>query len=70
MMLGGMGSLPGAILGGLLLGIVEANAFWYGGAVMRDLSAYLLLFVMLIVRPGGLMGQKIVGEQRAADERV
>ena len=70
MMLGGMGSLPGAILGGLLLGIVEANAFWYGGAVMRDLSAYLLLFVMLIVRPGGLMGQKIVAEQRAADERV
>ena len=70
MMLGGMGSLTGAILGGLLLGIVEANAFWYGGAVMRDLSAYLLLFIMLIVRPGGLMGQKIVAEQRAADERV
>ena len=70
MMLGGMGSLPGAILGGLLLGIVEANAFWYGGAVIRDLSAYLLLFVMLIVRPGGLIGQKIVAKQRAADERV
>jgi len=70
MMLGGMGSLPGAILGGLLLGVVEANAFWYGGAVIRDLSAYLLLFVMLIVRPGGLIGQKIVAKQRAADERV
>ena len=58
------------MLGGLLLGSVEANAYWYGGAVMRDLSAYLLLFVMLIVRPGGLMGQKIVAEQRAAEERV
>ena len=31
MMLGGMGSLPGAILGGLLLGVVEANALWYLG---------------------------------------
>ena len=70
MMLGGMGSLPGAILGGLLLGVVEANAFWYGGPVIRDISAYLLLFMMLIVRPGGLVGQRIVAQQQAADERV
>jgi branched-subunit amino acid ABC-type transport system permease component len=70
MMLGGMGSLPGAILGGLLLGVVEANAFWYGGPVIRDISAYLLLFVMLIVRPGGLVGQRIVARQQAAYERV
>jgi branched-subunit amino acid ABC-type transport system permease component len=70
MMLGGMGSLPGAILGGLLLGVVEANAFWYGGPVIRDISAYLLLFLMLIVRPGGLVGQSIVARQQAAYERV
>jgi branched-subunit amino acid ABC-type transport system permease component len=70
MMLGGMGSLPGAILGGLLLGVVEANAFWYGGPVVRDISAYLLLFMMLIVRPGGLVGQRIVAQQQAAYERV
>jgi len=70
MMLGGMGSLPGAILGGLLLGVVEANAFWYGGPVIRDISAYLLLFMMLIVRPGGLVGQRIVAQQQAAYERV
>ncbi len=70
MMLGGMGSLPGAILGGLLLGVVEANAFWYGGPVIRDISAYLLLFMMLIVRPGGLVGQRIVARQQAAYERV
>jgi len=68
--LGGMGSLPGAILGGLLLGVVEANAFWYGGPVVRDISAYLLLFMMLIVRPGGLVGQRIVAQQQAAYERV
>ena len=70
MMLGGMGSLPGAILGGLLLGVVEANVFWYGDPIMRDISAYLLLFIMLIFRPGGIMGQSIVLRQRVAQERV
>ena len=70
MMLGGMGSLQGAILGGLLLGVVEANVFWYGDPIMRDISAYLLLFLMLIFRPGGIMGQSIVLRQRVAQERV
>jgi len=70
MMLGGMGSLPGAILGGLLLGVVEANVFWYGDPIMRDISAFLLLFIMLIFRPGGVMGQSIVLRQRVAQERV
>ena len=40
MMLGGMGSLPGAILGGLLLGVVEANVFWYGDPIMGDISQH------------------------------
>ena len=70
MMLGGMGSLPGAIIGGLLLGIVEANVFWYGDPILRDISAYLLLFVMLVLRPGGIFGQSIVLRQRLAQERV
>ena len=70
MMLGGMGSLVGAILGGLLLGIVEANAFWYGDPVIRDISAYLLLFAMLIIRPGGLTGHGIVGREKLSEERV
>ena len=70
MMLGGMGSLPGAIIGGLLLGIVEANVFWYGDPILRDISAYLLLFVMLVLRPGGFFGQSIVLRQRLAQERV
>ena len=70
MMLGGMGSLPGAIIGGLLLGIVEANVFWYGDPILRDISAYLLLFVMLVLRPGGIFGQSIVLRQQLAQERV
>ena len=70
MMLGGMGSLRGAILGGLLLGIVEAHALWYLGNEYKDLSAYLLLFVMLILRPGGLLGQRILSREELVFRRV
>ena len=56
-MLGGLGSLPGALLGGLLLGLVEAHALSYLGPQIRDLSAYLMLFLVLVLRPGGLLGQ-------------
>ena len=48
MMLGGMGSLPGAILGGLLLGVAEGHALWYLGNEYKDLSAYALLALVLI----------------------
>ena len=56
MMLGGLGSLRGAVLGGLLLGLVEAHTQWYLGPQMRDLVAFLLLFGCLAVRPNGLFG--------------
>ena len=51
MMLGGLGSLPGAVAGGLVLGLVEAHSQWYFGPQMRDLIAYLLIFVLLALRP-------------------
>lgn len=51
MMLGGLGSLPGAVLGGLALGVLEAHSQWFFGPQMRDLIAYLLLFVLLAVNP-------------------
>ena len=70
MMLGGMGSIPGAILGGLLLGVVEAQSTWYLGTEYRDLSAYALLFGFLVFRPGGLLGQSIVNRERLAMRRV
>jgi len=50
MMLGGLGSLPGAVLGGLALGLIEAHTQWFLGPQMRDLIAYLLLFVLLASR--------------------
>jgi branched-subunit amino acid ABC-type transport system permease component len=51
MMLGGLGSLPGAVAGGLALGLIEAHSQWYLGPQFRDLLAYLLLFVLLALRP-------------------
>jgi branched-chain amino acid transport system permease protein len=56
MVIGGMGSLPGAILGGFLLGAAETAAttfFWSG---YRDIVAFGLLIFVLIVRPAGLLG--------------
>ena len=51
MMLGGLGSLPGAVLGGLALGLIEAHSQWYFGPQFRDFIAYLLLFALLAARP-------------------
>jgi branched-subunit amino acid ABC-type transport system permease component len=59
MMIGGLGSIPGAIVGGLVLGVVEMNSQWYFGPQIRDLIAYFLLFACLVVRPGGLLGQPV-----------
>ncbi len=70
MMLGGMGSVPGAVLGGILLGVVEAQATWYLGAEYRDLAAYFLLFAFLVLRPGGLLGHRIALREQAAARRV
>ena len=70
MMLGGMGSVPGAILGGLLLGVIETQSVWYLGTEFRDLTAYMVLFGFLVLRPGGLMGQHTVRREQAAYRRV
>jgi branched-subunit amino acid ABC-type transport system permease component len=51
MMLGGLGSLPGALIGGLALGLIEAHSQWYLGPQFRDFIAYLLLFALLALRP-------------------
>lgn len=57
MMIGGLGSIPGAVLGGLVLGVLEAHAQWHFGPQLRDLVAYAVLFAFLVVRPGGLLGR-------------
>jgi branched-subunit amino acid ABC-type transport system permease component len=50
MMLGGLGSLPGAVLGGLALGLLEAHSQWFFGPQNRDLIAYALIFILLAAR--------------------
>ena len=54
MMLGGLGSLPGAVIGALALGLIEAHSQWLAGPQYRDLVAYLVLFALLALRPAGL----------------
>ncbi len=54
MMLGGLGSLPGAVIGGLVLGTIEAHSQWYLGPQYRDLITYFILFLCLWLRPAGL----------------
>lgn len=59
---GGMGSLPGALVGGLLLGLAEVFAVQYLSSSYRDLVAFGLLFLILLVRPQGLFGARKVRE--------
>lgn len=54
---GGLGSLPGAILGALLLGVSETLVSAYISTSFRDLFAYLLLIIILLVKPSGLLGK-------------
>ncbi|MCH8844491.1 MAG: branched-chain amino acid ABC transporter permease [SAR324 cluster bacterium] len=57
--LGGFGSIPGAIAGGLIIGIIEALAGFYLPAGFKDVAAYIVLLVVLILRPQGLFGAAI-----------
>jgi branched-chain amino acid transport system permease protein len=56
--LGGMGSIRGAIVGGLVLGLVSVYATIYVSSVFREAVAMLTILVVLVVRPSGLFGEK------------
>jgi len=56
--LGGIGNLPGAMLGGLLLGLVESLGSAYISTEFKDGFAFLILILVLIFRPTGLLGEK------------
>jgi branched-chain amino acid transport system permease protein len=56
---GGFGSLPGAIVGGLTIGLVEAFAGFYLPEGFKDVAAYVVVLVMLVVKPNGLFGDNL-----------
>ena len=59
--IGGMQSIPGAIVGGLLVGIIEQMASTYISPKSSDIVIYVLLLLILMVRPWGLFGQRELG---------
>ena len=54
--LGGIGNIPGAVLGGILMGVAETLVVWAGYSSYRDAIAFVILIGVLLVRPGGLLG--------------
>ncbi len=56
---GGFGSLPGAIVGGLIIGIVESLSGFYLPDGFKDTAAYIVVLIMLMVKPNGLFGEKL-----------
>jgi branched-chain amino acid transport system permease protein len=63
--LGGMGSIPGAMVAGLLLGMLQTLTAAYLPAGLTDAIIFSLLFVILLVRPYGLFGKETAGAMRA-----
>ncbi|MDR1124938.1 MAG: branched-chain amino acid ABC transporter permease [Deltaproteobacteria bacterium] len=57
--IGGIGNIPGAMLGGLLLGVLEALGAAYISPVWKDAIAFLVLILILIFRPTGLLGERV-----------
>ncbi|MDQ0821602.1 branched-chain amino acid transport system permease protein [Arthrobacter sp. V4I6] len=57
--LGGLGSLMGAVIGALLIGVAEQLATQYVGASWVEIVPFLIIFIILIVRPQGILGQKL-----------
>jgi len=58
--LGGIGNIPGAVVGGLLMGIAETIASWAGYSEYRDAIAFVILILVLLFRPSGILGSSQV----------
>ena len=56
--LGGIGSIPGAMLGGIIIGIIEAVASAVGLSVWKDAVVFVVLIFVLLVKPAGILGKK------------
>ena len=61
--IGGVGSVPGAILGSFLLGLAENFGIWYLPSGYKDAIAFVILFIFLLFRPQGILGIKKIGDK-------
>lgn len=57
LILGGLGSIPGAVVGGLVLGVTEALAAGFISSAYKDVIAFAVMIIVLLVRPQGLLGK-------------
>ena len=62
MLLGGLGNIMGAMVAGFILGIVEILSAAYLGTSLRDLFTFVILILILLYRPTGLFGTRVVGD--------
>ena len=62
MLLGGLGNIMGAMVAGFILGMVEILSAAYLGTSLRDLFTFVILILILIYRPTGLFGTRVVGD--------
>lgn len=55
--LGGIGIIPGAMTGGIILGVVEAMVSGFISSTFRDAAAFAILIIILLIKPTGLFGK-------------
>ena len=56
---GGIGSIPGALIGGIILGVIEILSKAYISSQLSDAIVFLVLILVLLVKPTGILGKKI-----------
>ena len=56
---GGIGIIPGAMFGGFFIGICEAIVAGYGGSLYKDAVVYIILIIILVIKPAGLLGKNV-----------
>ncbi len=57
--LGGIGVIPGAVLGGVIMGIAENLVIVFGASTYREAVAFIILIFILLVKPSGLLGKSV-----------
>ena len=57
--IGGIGIIPGAVFGGYFLGMIETMVSAYGGSLYKDAVAFVILILILLIKPNGLLGKNV-----------